>query len=273
MRPFLKWAGGKSWLFNDRKFHIPPFDGVYREPFLGGGAAFFSQLPKKAALSDENKSLIELYQVMKSNPSKLKLSLMKHEKAHCRDYYYYLRSSNFNSKLDRAAKFLYLNRTCWNGLYRVNNLGEFNVPIGSKSSVIYDTDDFEGWSNALKTVEIRAMDFEQAIDKANDGDLIFADPPYTVRHNHNGFLQYNQKIFSWDDQVRLRDSLKRARARGAHFILTNANHQSVRELYSEFTNTIEVERRSGIAASNKFRGRVTEIIVTSYPPNPHFPHL
>jgi DNA adenine methylase len=263
MHPFLKWAGGKSWLFREGIFTMPDFQGDYREPFLGGGAAFFAQHPKSAFLSDANASLIELYRVVQSSPIELFNQLKLHSSNHSMEYYYKVRSNRFDTEIERAAQFLYLNRMCFNGLYRVNNQGKFNVPIGSNKKVLLENDNFEAWSERLRNVELEVLDFEKAIDKARKNDLIFADPPYTVRHNLNGFVKYNQKIFLWDDQVRLRDSLRRAKLRGAKFVLTNANHHSIRELYTDFTTITEIERRSSIASNNKFRGLYSEVIITS----------
>ncbi len=263
MHPFLKWAGGKGWLFRNDKFRMPSFSGVYREPFLGGGAAFFAQNPQSAILSDSNASLIELYRAMQKTPNELEEKLKFHSAHHSYEYYYQLRNRYFDNEIERAAQFLYLNRMCFNGLYRVNNRGKFNVPIGSKKKVLLDNDNFLGWSIRLKNVQLEVMDFELAIKNASENDLIFADPPYTVRHNFNGFIKYNQKIFLWEDQIRLRDCLKNAVERGASFVLTNANHDSILELYSEFTDIVQIERRSSIASNNKFRGTYSEVIITS----------
>lgn len=263
MHPFLKWAGGKSWLFRDKAFEMPSFDGTYREPFLGGGAAFFAQNLENAVLSDANAGLIELYRVVQSRPDALSETLKYHSSKHTEAYYYETRAKSFETEIERAAQFLYLNRMCFNGLYRVNNNGKFNVPIGSNKKVLLENDDFSVWSNKLKNVILEVSDFEIAIDQANENDIIFADPPYTVRHNLNGFIKYNQKIFLWEDQVRLCDSLKRACARGVKFVLTNANHTSIHDLYSGFANIAEIERRSSIAGNKNFRGTYSEVIVTS----------
>jgi DNA adenine methylase len=263
MHPFLKWAGGKSWLFRDKKFKMPIFDGIYREPFLGGGAAFFAQSLDSAVLSDANTGLIELYRVVQLYPDALSDMLKNHSSKHSENYYYETRSRKFQNEIERAAQFLYLNRMCFNGLYRVNNNGTFNVPIGSNKKVLLENDNFSAWSQKLSRVTLEVSDFETAIDQAKENDLIFADPPYTVRHNLNGFIKYNQKIFLWEDQVRLRDSLQRAHSRGVNFVLTNANHTSIHDLYSGFADIAEIERRSSIAGNKNFRGTYSEVIVTS----------
>lgn len=263
LKPFLKWAGGKRWLFESKQFELPSFSGRYVEPFLGGGAVFFHNKPHKAILGDANRRLVELYIELRDNVDAVVQSLRSHARNHSRDYYYKIRSISYSTSHDRAAQFLYLNRTCWNGLYRENMRGEFNVPIGTKQTVIFDNEDFSQWSFALSGASIFYSDFEKLIDLAEIGDFIFVDPPYTVRHNLNGFIKYNQKIFAWDDQVRLRDSLLRARGRGAHFAMTNADHESIRELYQEFHSQRVLSRYSVIAASSQYRSSSSELLVTS----------
>lgn len=259
--PFIKWAGGKRW-FTSRYSHLfPSTYNTYYEPFLGGAAAFFALSPEKAHLSDLNEDLIGVYLAIQSDWKKLERELRKHQRGHSKKYYYKVRSSSPRTLITKAARFLYLNRTCWNGLFRVNLKGAFNVPIGTKTNVILDTDDFEATSKLLKGVSLSVNDFETTINKAEKGDLIFADPPYTVKHNKNGFLKYNEKIFSWDDQVRLRDSLFSAANRGVKIVLTNANHKTVRKLYSDFPKPTVVKRASVLAANSKFRAPIEELVV------------
>ena len=168
-----------------------------------------------------------------------------------------------SSPAERAARFIYLNRTCWNGLYRVNKSGQFNVPIGTRAEVIRDTDDFESVSLALRHAQLLAEDFEVLVDDAGPGDLILADPPYTVQHDANGFIKYNEKLFSWDDQCRLSRALTRAVHRGASVICTNACHDSIRGLYgNEFTQEA-ISRSSCIAGSAAHRGRRRELVIVS----------
>jgi DNA adenine methylase len=162
----------------------------------------------------------------------------------------------------KAARFIYLNRTCWNGLYRVNLNGEFNVPIGTKTSVLLGSDDFPSTSQTLQSATLIAGDFEVAIDQAQAGDVVFCDPPYTVRHNNNGFVKYNEQLFVWQDQVRLKDSLERAQARGARVFVTNADHESVRELYSGNFKTTALKRFSPIGGTNAVRGKYSELLIS-----------
>ena len=262
LKPFLKWAGGKRWIFDSGQYSLPSFPGRYIEPFLGGGAAFFATRPLNAILSDANERLIELYSVIRDELTVFERFLRTHAAAHSKEYYYKLRDGKFDSRPARAAQFLYLNRTCWNGLYRENLKGQFNVPIGTKQTVIFEADNFPEWSNALQGTRLECRDFEEAIDEAQSGDFVFLDPPYTVRHNMNGFVKYNQNIFAWDDQVRLRDALRLASERGASFALTNADHESIRDLYAGFGQHQQLTRYSVIAAKSIYRARATELLIT-----------
>lgn len=173
-----------------------------------------------------------------------------------------MRDKIFDQEVHRAAQFIYLNRTCFNGLYRVNLKGKFNVPIGTKVKVFDRFEDFSAISRILKRAEICHSDFEFIIDSAISGDFLFIDPPYTVKHNLNGFIKYNEKIFSWDDQVRLRDAIVRAAARGVIVLLTNAAHASVVALYEGIGTMRFVTRSSVLAGKKVARGSVDELIVT-----------
>jgi DNA adenine methylase len=161
-----------------------------------------------------------------------------------------------------SALAIYLNRACFNGLFRVNLSGRFNVPMGSKLYELRDVGEFEQWSTSLRKAEISIADFERTIGACGEGDFIFADPPYTVNHNSNGFIEYNENIFSWDDQVRLHRCLLQAVERGARFAVTNADHLTVRDLYSDCT-VQTVERGSEMAGRITARGKTTEVVITS----------
>jgi DNA adenine methylase len=201
---------------------------------------------------------------MRDDHSRLFEMVGQHFRQHSKEYYYAVRSRLGNSTLQDAADFLYLNRACFNGLFRVNLSGRFNVPIGTKVYELTDRDEFECWSNKLSEADIRVADFEDTIDRCSEGDFIFADPPYTVNHNSNGFIEYNEKIFRWEDQVRLHDALLRAARKGAHFVMTNADHLTIRELY-EGCILHTVERGSEMAGRTNARGKTTEVVVTSFP--------
>lgn len=259
---FIKWAGGKKWLASRGVLPPPTSFNHYFEPFLGGGAIFFSLSPRTAYLSDLNSELIETYRILKENPEGLKKKLSKHQQKHSRDYYYTIRANPSGSPLARAARFIYLNKACWNGLYRVNAAGQFNVPIGTNTNIISDQLNLHNFSKALKNASLKCCDFEETIKQAKAGDLIFADPPYTVKHNKNGFIGYNEKIFSWADQERLANALGKAAQNGVKLIITNANHESIHQLYY-FAEPHIFSRTSLIAGSAQRRGLITEAIFTA----------
>lgn len=262
LSPFLKWAGGKRWLTR-RYLQIFQTDhNRYFEPFLGSGAVYFAISPKTAVLSDKNSDLINLFQVIKDKWKQFTEILILHHNNHSKDYYYAVRgNTNEKDNIIRAANFLYLNRTCWNGLYRVNTKGTFNVPIGTKSNVMLPQDDFKACSDALQSTKLMSCDFEETIDATENNDLLFIDPPYTVRHNNNCFVKYNENLFAWSDQVRLRDALIRARDRGVKIIATNAAHDSIKELYNGSFGIEEVLRQSVIAGNSAFRKECAELLI------------
>lgn len=259
--PFLKWAGGKRWLTTKIDNYIPEEFDRYVEPFLGSGAIFFHISPQNAILSDLNSDLVITYKVIKNNWKSVLKILHDHHKNHCYDYYYKQREFEPKNVIERAARFIYLNRTCWNGLYRVNMSGKFNVPIGTKNNVVLDTDNFETISKRLRNAELNHCDFEDTLFDCQKGDLVFIDPPYTVKHNNNGFVQYNEKIFSWRDQERLSSCAIAASKRGARVIISNANHPSIRALYKNGT-VHELNRRSTISGDKSFRGSCSELLIT-----------
>lgn len=260
--PFLKWAGGKRWLA-PYMLKMAGSEGRYIEPFMGSGAIYFALAPKRALLSDINESLVETFRCVRDHPDEIEKLLAEHDAHHSCKHYYSIREHHYGSGVERAAQFIYLNRTCWNGLYRVNRKGKFNVPIGTKTRAKLASDNWIGVSNLLSNAQVRCQDFEATIDEAEYGDLVFADPPYTVKHNLNGFIKYNESLFSWDDQIRLRDSLLRAKRRGAKIFVTNADHASVRELYSEEFTLTSLKRASVLSGDPAFRGKFSELLITA----------
>lgn len=260
--PFLKWPGGKRWLVPEIKRLVGAISGTYYEPFLGGGAAFFGLQPENAVLADLNPDLIHVYKTIRASPAALHQRLAVHQSQHDKRHYYQTRASRPSGAVDRAARILYLNRTCFNGIWRVNLRGEFNVPIGTKTTVVFKGESFRDIARSLEGVSLLAQDFEKTILKARLGDVVYADPPYTVAHNYNGFLKYNDEIFSWSDQVRLRDALKGAAERGARVLVSNANHESIRKLYGEFDQVREVSRYSVIAGAADRRAPTTELLIS-----------
>ena len=264
MMPFLKWPGGKRWFISQHSNLLPSNYNRYIEPFLGSGAVFFHLEPVSAILGDSNEKLIALYQGIRNNSTALEKLLQFHQLNHSNKYYYTIRDLVPTDPIEHAAQIIYLNRTCFNGIYRVNLKGKFNVPKGTRDSVILPTDNFRGVSDLLKTADIHACDFETLIEIAERKDFVFADPPYTTTHNLNGFVKYNEKLFSWDDQVRLANCLSRARGRGVMVIATNANHPAIRALYNDRGFTLQtVSRFSSVSASAENRKLFEELIILS----------
>ena len=261
IEPFLKWAGGKRWLTNSGIRFVPLAYNRYVEPFLGGGAVFFNLSPSSFLISDLNRDLINCYEAIRCDWRKVLKLLEAHKKKHGSDYYYQVRELQGGDRYEAAARLIYLNRTCWNGLYRVNLKGKFNVPKGTKSTVIFPSDDFEFVAHCLKSDELRCQDFEETINSSKKGDFVFVDPPYTVAHNNNGFIKYNEKMFSWDDQIRLRNCVERAAQRGVKVSVTNADHYSIEELYKDLGSIEKVTRNSVISGKSVGRGLTSEILI------------
>ncbi len=266
--PFLKWAGGKRWLCKRFPELFPAAYNRYFEPFLGSGAVFFHLKPEKAFLSDRNLDLIKTYNAIKNDWKAVYSLLSDHARNHNDEYYYKIRAEIPSSEHEVAARFLYLNRTCWNGLYRVNIKGIFNVPRGTKDNVLLPTDNFLNSQKALRGASITCRDFSKTISLARRDDFIFIDPPYTVAHNLNGFVKYNDKIFTWNDQIRLRDCALSAARRGVKILITNADHSSIRSLYEGIGEHFPLDRATVISGDASGRRGTTELaIAIGYQPN------
>ncbi|MEW8111389.1 MAG: Dam family site-specific DNA-(adenine-N6)-methyltransferase [Candidatus Thiodiazotropha endolucinida] len=261
LEPFLKWAGGKRWLVKSSTQIAPHAYKTYIEPFVGSGAVFFYLNPQKSIIADLNLDLVTVFKQLKRDWRSVESYLKQHHRLHSDDHYYKVRSSKPRVEHSKAARFIYLNRTCWNGLYRVNLKGEFNVPRGTKNSVIMPTDNYSAVAKRLRNCKILCQDFSKTISMADKDDFIFIDPPYTVNHNLNGFLKYNEKIFSWSDQLRLKDCIKNAIGRGVKITMTNADHPSIRALYRDIGETEILIRNSKIAGETRHRGLTSEILI------------
>lgn len=262
MVPFLKWPGGKRWFIAGYATLLPTGFDRYVEPFLGGGSVYFHLEPARAILSDTNEELIGTYAAIRDHWPRVESTLRRYHRRHSAEHYYRLRDSNPRGLVRRAARMIYLNRTCFNGIYRVNREGRFNVPKGTKSSVVLATDDFGAAARLLAAADLMTSDFEAVVDGTGGGDFVFADPPYTVRHNNNGFVKYNEKLFSWEDQKRLAEALGRARDRGAMILATNADHVDVRRLYRGLGFSLRsVERFSSIASTAGSRKEFKELVI------------
>jgi DNA adenine methylase len=262
--PPLKWAGGKRWLVQRLAGSINiPYQRLI-EPFAGSAATFFRLAPSKAILTDKNSNLIEFYECVRDDPSSVLEALTVHAEKHSKDYYYLVRNTGYDNPVQRAAQLLYLNRTCWNALYRVNQKGQFNVPKGTKDRVLLATDDFPAVSRMLSRCDLRCADFEVALEEAGEGDLIFADPPYFSKSVSGTFVKYNGVTFSWADQERLATAMTAAQKRGAHFILTNVDTTELSDLYADVGFISRIERQSVISGSKIGRKTTSELLWTSF---------
>lgn len=261
LRPFLKWPGGKKWIAQDITDLISErLTGRYYEPFLGGGAVFFKLRPRHATLSDINENLINVYQQVINNVH-LIIEKLKNIPVNS-ETYYKIREEDIACPIERAVRFLYLNRTAFGGIYRLNKAGKFNVPYGGGQRTpapLWRDDLLKSASNALKDVEFAVSDFEKSIRMAKYGDVIYCDPTYTVSHENNGFIRYNEKNFSWKDQERLARASKRALKRGASVIVSNACHESLIELYRPY-KPLTLKRKSLVSRNPAARREVNEYL-------------
>lgn len=266
-KPILRWAGGKRWLVKQIGGFLPERIGNYYEPFAGGLSILIHLLDHElingeSFVSDTNSNLINFYNELINNPNRLIRELKKYRNSE--DEYYLERARNRTVNHTKAAKFLYLNRTSFNGIYRENLKGEYNVPYGHKIyKNLFDTDHILQVSNTLRDTVFQSMDFEQIEEQLNEGDLVFLDPPYTVAHQHNGFVKYNQKIFSWEDQIRLKDFILRIDAQGIFFILTNAMHDSIQNLYDGIGTMHQLSRSSQVGGKGAKRASYSELLITN----------
>ena len=264
LAPFLRWAGGKRWLVPELKRVLADRPIVnYHEPFLGGASVFLA-LPVSGAayLSDLNVDLIEVYEQVRDYP--LDVAELLGDYRNTSDDYYEARAAIPVEPIARAARFIYLNHTSYNGIFRVNLKGQYNVPFGNrKSPNIPDGAALTRVSRHLRGVTLTSGDFATSLECVGDGDLVFLDPPYTVAHNNNGFVKYNQHLFSFDDQRRLAGAISALVERGADFVLTNAAHSSIDELFSPLGRRITISRRNVIGGKEAGRGRAEEYLFTS----------
>ena len=239
---------------------MPDRIGTYYEPFLGGGSLFFAAAPELAILSDLNARLIETYHILKSDPDAIIKILTKW--ANDKATYYKIRETNYGKRTFRAAQFIYLNRTCWNGLYRVNQGGRFNVPFGNHGRSIFDRSHVLEVANALKNATLVTGDFADITGTAGSGDFVYFDPPYTTLDGNSGFSKYNKNMFTWGDQIRLGHTAVTLAERGCHVIVSNANYNPVLALYPGFCNMV-VSRHSILAANSENRRKTSELVLCS----------
>jgi DNA adenine methylase len=262
-RPFLKWAGGKGQLLAELRTLVPALRGRYFEPFLGGGALFFDLLPKRSVLSDVNAEIVACYATVRDCVDELIRSLKKHR--YDVDHYYAVRDSDpaALSPVDRAARTIFLNKTGFNGLYRVNSSGKFNVPFGRYAKpLICDEPNLRACSAALAKTEIVTCDFEESASRAKRGDFVYFDPPYVPLSRTAAFTAYARGGFGRDQQQRLANVFDRLARRGVHVLLSNSDVPAIRELYADYRIDV-VKAARAINSKGSRRGPVSEVLVTS----------
>ena len=264
-KPILKWAGGKTQMLGDLLPKVPSSYGRYIEPFFGGGAMFFALQPEQAIISDSNPELINLYRQVADNVDDVILRLKKYENSS--EMFYSVRSQDWTKlpKSEAAARTIFLNKTCFNGLYRVNKKGQFNVPFGKyKNPKICDEAGLKAASDALKKAEIICGDYLLVLDHyAQPGDFVFLDPPYLPVSEYSDFKRYTKEQFYEEDHVEIAKMVMTLHERGCHVILTNSNHPLVHELYAPFTIDV-IQTKRHISCNGKTR-KGEDVIVTVPP--------
>lgn len=269
---FLKWAGGKQQLIEQFENLFPPDFRNYYEPFIGSGAVFFYLKSKsrlnKVILSDTNEELINCFTVVRDKPSELIEVLLNHRKRHSKQYYYEVRDleSDRLDSVSRAARMIYLNKTCFNGLYRVNSKGEFNVPFGDyKNPSIFDRNTLYRASQMLQDADLRVMTFDKVLDFAGKDDFVYFDPPYIPLSKTSSFTRYSKSDFSVKEQNQLSVVFRALDSGGCFVMLSNSDHSLTRELYRDYDKNIVVVRaKRKINSVGSKRGAINEIVVTNY---------
>lgn len=260
----MRWAGGKRWLLPTIKTLVGTRQfSAYHEPFLGGASVFLGLRQfGKAYLRDSNADLIATYRAIRDHYAEIAARVLLY--GNDQETYYAVRASVPEDKVERAARFLYLNHTSFNGIYRVNLDGVYNVPFGNRPSPQIPTvEHLRDVAKRLNRARLETGDFAKCLKYVNKGDLVFLDPPYTVAHNHNGFIKYNQRLFSFDDQKRLSTLIDEIKERGSYYILANAAHESIADLFDNGDMLIETSRRNSIGGINAARGSATEYLFTN----------
>lgn len=278
---FVKWAGGKTQLLEQFEPFLPKGINRYFEPFVGSGAVFFyikqNLKPNFCMISDDNKDLINLYLTVRDNLKELLDLLKNYKNEHMKNpkEFYYQQRDEFNRTQDtlvKSALFVYLNKTCFNGLYRVNSKGEFNVPIGSyKKPSILQQNVLEQASNLLQDVNIKSLGFDKILDFAEAGDFIYFDPPYYPLSNTSSFTSYHKNGFSDKEQKLLAKIFEKLNDRGCLLMLSNSDSQFIHELYSKYEQEgylYLVKAKRMINCNGNGRNVINEVVVTNYKPRP-----
>ena len=270
IQPFLKWAGGKRQLLKEIDKYIPLKISTYYEPFLGGGALLFNLQPKKAIVNDSNYELINAYKVIRDNVEELIQDLEKHENTS--EYFYELRvkdrTSEYSnlSNIERASRLIYLNKTCFNGLFRVNSQGEFNTPYGHyKNPNIVNEFVLRAVNNYLNKNDIKFLngDFEDSLKNIRKGAFVYFDPPYMPISDSSSFTGYTLDGFGTEDQIRLKDLCDKLNERGIKFLLSNSTAPMILELYKDY-KIVYVDAKRNINSIGNKRGEIKEVLVMNY---------
>ena len=272
-KPFVKWAGGKRQILGELKKYMPLQYNTYYEPFVGGGALLFDLSPKNAVINDYNSELMNVYNVLKDENKYNKMCklLNSYEANNSEEFYYEIRNKDRNKKTfdrlsdyNRAARTIYLNKACFNGLYRVNSKNEFNVPYNKKTNVnTYDGENLltiHMYLN-MNNVQILCTDFEKAVEQAQKGDFVYFDPPYDS--DKQIFNSYTENGFGKEEQLRLSEVFKKLDKKGVYVMLSNHNTKFINDLYCDY-NIHVIEAKRNINSNGKKRGKVEEVIITNY---------
>lgn len=269
MKPVLKWVGGKTKLLPEIQKRVPEFK-TYYEPFIGGAAVLLSLQPKKAVVSDANGELINMYQVIKDSPDELITDLQKHKNDE--DYFYQIRGLDRTddyinlSPVEKASRIIFLNKTCYNGLFRVNSKGELNAPFGRyKNPLICDADNIHALSDYFNATKIKFLnkDFERTVKTAKEGDFVYFDPPYDPISDTAAFTGYAKNGFDRTDQTRLKECCDALNEKGVKFLLSNSATDFIKDLYSEYTVDI-IQAPRAISCKRDGRRAVDEVLVRNF---------
>lgn len=277
-QPFLKWAGGKRQLLPEIRKYVPEDIDMYYEPFIGAGAVLLGLQPQKAIINDINRELVNVYHVVKDHHEELIEELRKHEHGNDSEYFYAIRGLDRDkekyeqlSSVEKAARMIYLNKTCFNGLYRVNSKGQFNVPFGKyKNPQIVNESVLRAVHEYFSShdVTIWNKDFAEVVAKAQEGDFVYFDPPYDPVSDTSSFTSYSLDGFNREDQIRLRDVCVELDKRGCRFLLSNSATDFIKEIYTEKGFHVEiVSATRNINSVASKRGKIDEVLVMNHEPN------
>ena len=273
-KPFVKWAGGKRQLMSELEKNFPTKFGTYLEPFLGGGAVMFDLLTKehnlKCNVSDLNSDLVLSYVTIRDRLEKLIESLENHSKNYHKDstgYYFEVRNQEPKNQIEKVSRLLFLNKTCFNGLYRVNSKGKFNVPLGRYTNPnIVNKENLQAVSKTLQSgkIKISCRDFSSIIKDAKKGDFVYFDPPYQPVSDTANFTSYTHRDFTEDDLERLADLANQLNSKGCNVMLSNSNSKTVKKLFSSGWKIKEIKANRAINSNSQKRTGHKEIIIKNY---------